>query len=121
MMHVMNTAMFVTAAFLVKIITGGFARAITLYPLVLVSNASDLHDPVLVNHEKIHLRQQRELLVLPFSALYLLEYVKGRLGGLSHYDAYRQISFEREAFAHERNPGYLKKRKWAAFRKYMKR
>ena len=101
--------------------TGGFARAITLYPLVLVSNASDLHDPVLVNHEKIHLRQQRELLVLPFYLLYLMEYGIGRRRGMSHYDAYQQISFEREAFIHERDPGYLKKRKWGAFRKYMKR
>jgi hypothetical protein len=114
-------AMFIPAAFLVKIITGGFARAITLYPFVLVCKESDLHDPVLVNHEKIHLRQQRELLVLPFYVLYLLEYGKGRLGGMSHYDAYRQISFEQEAFDKERDLGYLKERRWGAFRKYMKR
>ena len=116
--HVMDTAMFVPAAFLVRIITGGFARAITLYPFVFVRRRSDMHDPVLVNHEKIHLRQQAELLVLPFYVLYLLEYVRGRLKGLSHYEAYRQISFEREAFAHERDFGYLTSRKRNAYRDY---
>jgi hypothetical protein len=117
----MDTAMFVPAAFLTKIITGGFARAITLYPFVFVRRRSDMHDPVLVNHEKIHLRQQAELLVLPFYVLYLLEYVRGRLKGLSHYEAYRQISFEREAFDMERNMHYLKNREWGAFRKYLEK
>lgn len=107
--------MFVCNAFLVKIMTGGFARAITLYPFVFVSKKADLHDPVLVNHEKIHLRQQQELLVLPFYVLYLAEYGRGRLKGLSHHEAYRQISFEREAFAHERDMKYLENRKRKAY------
>ena len=98
--------------------TGGFARAITLYPFVFVSKKADLHDLVLVNHEKIHLQQQRELLVLPFYVLYLVEYAMGRLRGLSHNKAYRQISFEREAFAHERDFGYLTSRKRNAYRDY---
>lgn len=110
--------MFVCNAFLVKIMTGGFARAITLYPFVFVSKKADLHDSVLVNHEKIHLRQQRELLVLTFYVLYLAEYGKGRWKGLSHYEAYRQISFEQEAFAHERDMTYLDNRKMKAYRDY---
>jgi len=112
--------MFIVSQTLVRIITGNFARAITLYPFVLVRSKSDLEDPLLVNHEKIHLRQQRELLVLPFYSWYLVEYVVGRLKGLSHYRAYRQISFEREAFANERDADYLKKRKWGAFINYLK-
>ncbi|MFP4090437.1 MAG: hypothetical protein ACLFT3_09035 [Cyclobacteriaceae bacterium] len=111
--------MFVYAPQLVRIITGNFARAIALYPFVFVSRKEELHDPVLVNHEKIHLRQQRELLVLPFYFCYLLEYLRGRLKRLNHYEAYRQISFEQEAFAKERDLEYLKERQWGAFRKYL--
>jgi hypothetical protein len=34
----------------------------------------DVLDKVFVNHEKIHLRQQLELLVLPFYVWYIIEF-----------------------------------------------
>lgn len=111
--------MFIHAPRLVRVITANFARAITLYPFVFVSSKADQDNPVLVNHENIHLRQQRELLVIPFYLCYLLEYGIGRLKGKSHFQAYRQISFEQEAYAHEGDFKYLKTRKRFAFRKYM--
>jgi hypothetical protein len=37
-----------------------------VFPFVIVGDALDKENSVLVNHEKIHIRQQLELLVLPF-------------------------------------------------------
>ncbi|MDF9799836.1 hypothetical protein OKW21_005099 [Catalinimonas alkaloidigena] len=110
--------MVIHAPQLLQVITGNFARAITLYPFVFVRHERDRNDPILLNHERIHLRQQRELLVFPFYLCYLLEYGIGRLKGRTHRQAYEQISFEREAHIHERDFTYLKKRKLMAFRNY---
>ncbi|WPP48874.1 hypothetical protein [Catalinimonas niigatensis] len=112
--------MIIHAPRFVRVITGNFARAITLYPFVFVREKKDKRDKVLVNHENIHLRQQQELLLIPFYLWYLLEYFVGRMKGYNHFQAYRQISFEQEAYAHEGNLTYLKQRKFLAFRKYVK-
>ena len=37
-------------------------RALTVFPLILLSDKSDRSDRVLINHERIHIRQQLELL-----------------------------------------------------------
>ena len=103
----------------VRLITGNFARAIALYPFVLLRYADDRLDPVLLNHERIHLRQQLELLVIPFYVWYLTEYVWHRRRGMSHVEAYLRISFEREAYANEHRPNYLDDRPPFAFRNYL--
>jgi len=54
-----------------------------------------------LRHERVHVRQMRDLGVLRFLWLYLREYFRNRLAGMSSDDAYRNISFEREAFAAE--------------------
>lgn len=113
--------MIIHAPRFMRLITGNFARAITLYPFVFVRQKRDRDDPVLLNHEKIHLRQQRELLLIPFYVCYLLEYGIGRMKGRNHRQAYEEISFEREAYTHERNFAYLQQRKFMAFIKYCKR
>lgn len=51
----------------------------------------------LINHELIHVRQWRDLGVSGFVRRYLAEYLRGRLVGHSHGEAYAAISFEREA------------------------
>lgn len=51
----------------------------------------------LLAHELVHVRQYRELGAWRFRWAYLREYVAGRLRGLSHDAAYRNISFERTA------------------------
>jgi hypothetical protein len=53
----------------------------------------------LLAHEMVHVRQWRERAVAGFLAAYLGEYLRGRLHGLGHGDAYRRISFEVEARA----------------------
>lgn len=74
---------------------------------------------VLINHERIHLRQQVELLILPFYVWYLTEYFINRLRGQSKNQAYRNISFEKEAYNNDENLEYLKQRSIWAFLRYL--
>ncbi len=72
----------------------------------------------LVNHEKIHLQQQIELLVLPFYLLYVLEFMIRLMQYKKWSIAYRHISFEREAYDNESDKGYLKSRPYWNFLSY---
>jgi hypothetical protein len=56
-----------------------------------------LGDAALLHHELVHVRQWREQGVAGFLARYLAAYLRGRLRGLGHWDAYRAIPAEREA------------------------
>lgn len=92
-------------------------QAIALYPFVIVKEPSLKNDVFLLNHEKIHLRQQRELLILPFYLMYVANF----LYNLARYrdvdKAYYEILFEQEAYRFEKNLDYLKHRKpFACFR-----
>ncbi len=110
--------MVIVNKWLVKLISGGFARAVAVYPFIFLADKEHSQNEVLMNHERIHHRQQLELLVLPFLFTYGLYYLKGRVKGLSHYDAYLNISFEKEAYHNQWNQNYLKRRSFMAFRKY---
>jgi len=94
-------------------------RGMTLYPFVIIRNFLDKENKVLLNHEKIHIRQQLELLILPFFLWYFLEYLVRLIQFRDRNKAYRNISFEREAYANERNLDYLKTRPFWKFRKYI--
>ena len=95
---------------------------ITLWPFIILKDkASDVGADkyeVLVNHERIHLRQQAETLVLFFYVLYLFYYIRNRLKGQPHWKAYLNIPFERESYEKERDLDYLKTRKFWQWRKY---
>jgi hypothetical protein len=89
-----------------------------LFPFILVKKPALKYDPVFVNHELIHLRQQLELLILPFYIFYLFNYFINLLIYRNHYTAYLNIVFEREAYAMDKNVTYLKSRKfwaWTSF------
>lgn len=87
---------------------------IALFPFILVRNEQLKRDEVLIRHEQIHLRQEAELLVIPFYILYLLIYLYYRIRFQDHHKAYSAICFEKEAYAFEHDAGYLNKRKlWA--------
>lgn len=88
----------------------------SLWPFILVwSKASQR----LTRHEMIHIRQQREMLVVPFYIWYVLEY----LIRLPFYgsNAYMNISFEREAYSHDDSEyrDYLEQRKPYSWFKYL--
>ena len=52
-------------------------------------------------HEMVHVEQYRKYGVPLFLLIYVIHYVIGRLKGLSHDEAYRNICFEKEAFEKE--------------------
>ena len=104
----------VSKYFVAKRFTG-----ITLWPFIIVKNRTSIEDAVFMNHEKIHCRQQQELLLLLFYVWYVLEFlVRWRQYGTIDL-AYRNISFEKEAYAKEDDLRYLKERKFCSFLKYI--
>lgn len=93
-------------------------RGLAVFPFVFVKYNSDKKNEVFVNHERIHLRQQLELLVIPFFIWYFTEFLV-RFIQYKNWDlAYRNISFEREAYANEKDLNYLKRRSFWRFLKY---
>ncbi len=92
---------------------------LSLWPFIFLKNDALKNDAVLVNHEKIHLKQQQELLILPFYVLYILEWLLRSLFYLDSYKAYQNISFEREAYQNERNLNYPSERRTFGFLKYL--
>ncbi len=92
---------------------------LSLWPFIFLKHGTLLEDDILINHEKIHLRQQQELLILPFYILYLAEFIFRTIRYLDSYRAYQNISFEREAYAREDQLDYLSKRKSFSFIKYL--
>lgn len=92
-----------------------------LFPFILVSQKSFIKDEVIIRHEIIHLKQQLELLVLPFYLLYFLNYLINLCRYKNHYKAYFEIVFEREAYAKDKDILYLRHRPFWAFMAYFKR
>ena len=119
-------------------------KAITIWPLVFARQKFNPLDDATLNHEGIHLRQQLEVMVVaaavmlvmcvtclswwwmcvvPFAyyTLYCLEYIVRLFAYGRGHEAYRNISFEQEAFLNERNFNYLvdDERKAFAWVKYL--
>lgn len=88
---------------------------LSLWPFIILKNDDLKDDAVLINHEKIHLKQQQELLVVFFYILYIFEWLLRTLFYLDSYKAYQNISFEREAYANEKNLDYPEVRKVFGF------
>nr|DAD63626.1 MAG TPA: hypothetical protein [Caudoviricetes sp.] len=78
---------------------------------------------IMLNHELIHTAQMKELLYVPFYLLYILEWLIRLAIYRNAREAYRNISFEREAYDKQANFGYIidDERKPYAFLKYIKR
>ncbi|MBK8956451.1 MAG: hypothetical protein IPM34_12985 [Saprospiraceae bacterium] len=107
------------SSFFLTLLTGRFASAITLWPFVILRKSELKANENLMRHEKIHLKQQAELMVVFFYLWYVFEYGVHWLRLRNRKKAYYRISFEREAYAHEGNPEYLEKRRMFAFLKYV--
>ena len=87
----------------------GGIRALAFFPFIIIPKSTIIDDE-LINHERIHLRQQLELLIIPFYVGYLIAlWRKGYYG----------VSFEREAHLNDSDLEYLKKRKPYSFIKYI--
>ncbi|WP_293313734.1 hypothetical protein [Pedobacter sp. UBA5917] len=88
------------------------AAGMAIFPFILLKSERFKKDAEMINHEKIHLRQQLELLVFPFYILYFFNYLINLFKYKNHDRAYRNIIFEREAYDHETNLDYLKNGHW---------
>lgn len=97
----------------------GNAQAISIFPFIFLRERFCRYDPSLLNHERIHLHQALELLIVPFYTLYLLEFLIRWICTRNFNQAYQSISFEREAYQNDQNLSYLKTRRFWAFRKYL--
>lgn len=82
-----------------------------LWPFILIRDKRELDNHALLNHERIHHRQQLELLILPFYLLYALNYVVNLIRYRNSAKAYLEIIFEREAYAMDADEHYLKHRR----------
>lgn len=96
----------------------GFA-GMAIWPFIIVRYKATASDR-LINHERIHLAQQAEMLVVFFYIWYTLEYIVRLIQYRDSMKAYKNISFEREAFANDADFDYLKKREKYSFLKYLK-
>lgn len=90
-----------------------------LFPFILLRDKKLLQNSLLLNHERIHLRQQAEMLVLPFYFWYAAEYLIRLAQYRDRKRAYRAISFECEAYAHEADATYLQRRPLWNFIKFL--
>ena len=79
---------------------------LAIYPFIFLKNKSLSDNWVLINHERIHLKQQLE---------FLFRFVQLR----NWNDAYKNISFEKESYENEGNPNYLNERKTWSFINYL--
>lgn len=104
---------------ILKYLTPKGFRGITIFPFILLTHREDRGDGVVMNHEKIHIRQQLEMLVLPFFLWYGIEFLIRWLYCKNRFVAYRNISFEREAYANEKDLHYLKQRSFWSFCNYL--
>jgi hypothetical protein len=95
-----------------NIIPFGRFTAMAFYPFIFIKKklikGSTLKRTV--NHEKIHLAQQREMFLVFFYLYYGYWWIKY---------GYRNIPFEREAYAKQDDKYYLRYRKDYAFLDYL--
>ena len=116
--------------------------AMCVWPFIFVRNAAASHyNTEANNHEHIHAEQQKELLMVgvvlaaigfPFIGLwavlfvplffwwYGIEWICRLIQYRNGHKAYRNISFEREAYDNENDLSYLKTRKRFTWIKYLK-
>lgn len=111
-------------------------KAINLFGILFVKNNAKIDD-VTINHEAIHSRQFVELMILfavasvfvrwwiplfaplAFYVWYVIEWLIHLIRFMDTYNAYRHISFEREAYTHQGDSGYLNGRGWFNYLRYI--
>ena len=86
------------------------ARGITVFFLIFLKGEKDDNLKVF-NHEKIHIKQFQETLFIGFYIISMLDFLIKFCKYKSITGAYRNLMFEREAYANMDDLDYLKKRK----------
>jgi hypothetical protein len=93
---------------IVFLLTSLFGRyyGITIFPFIFLKRDQRGNERSLT-HERIHLRQQIECLIIFYPVFYFADYLYNRIS-LKHDAAYRAICFEREAYCNDHSENYLK-------------
>ncbi len=104
-----------------KLFTSKDVMGMAIFPFIIFRHPADARNRTFMLHERIHLRQQVELLILPFFIWYVCEFLIRLIQYRSLDLAYRNISFEREAYANEQDRDYLAKRRAYQFMRYLNR
>lgn len=94
-------------------------KAINLFGVVFMRKGLRMYEADL-NHEAIHTKQMKELLYVGFYLWYVLEWIVRLVKLRDWHEAYRNISFEREAYANQYDYDYIAQRGWFAWFKYLK-
>lgn len=119
--------------------------AVTLWPVIFARKSAKPLKAYEENHEKIHLRQQMEVLVAAAAVLaaviwiadwswwwmlaslavyyagYGIDYAVRRILYRSHLEAYRNIAAEQEAYLNQHDRAYLRQRRPFTWVKYLTR
>ena len=91
-------------------------KAMNLFGVLFVRGNARIDD-ITLNHEKIHTAQIKEMLYIFFYLWYVTEWL---IRLFMEGNAYRNISFENEAYTNEDNIIYLEGRQKFAWIKYIK-
>ncbi len=102
-----------------KFILSRHFDGVVLWPFIVVKRADLKENKVFMNHERIHLKQQLEMLIIFFFVWYFFEYFIRFMKYGDSYKAYSRISFEREAYANEKNLEYRQNRPFWNFLNYL--
>jgi len=94
-----------------------WVEGMAFFPFIFLKTKAPAR--LLINHERIHLRQQIEMGLVVFYIWYFVEYLIRLVQYKKHYLAYLHISFEREAYRNQNDFEYLQGRKFWAFLKYV--
>lgn len=88
-------------------------KVINLFGVLFIrKTAKERINNIVLNHEKIHTAQMKELGYIFFYIIYFLEWLIRLIISLfTHENAYKNIFFEREAYYNQFNLKYLDNRK----------
>lgn len=92
-------------------------KAITIGPFV-ITKPNTVLDPIDIQHESIHWAQEKEMLIIPFFLWYVIEFFIRLIIYRDWNKAYRNISFEQEAYTNQEDSKYIKNRKYYNWIKY---
>lgn len=98
-----------------KIIPLTKIAAINLFGILFAPKGLKINRRIVI-HEAIHTAQMKEMLYIFFYLWYLFEWLIRLLG---KGNAYRNISFEKEAYDHDHDRSYLKNRKHYSWFKFL--
>ena len=94
--------------------------ALTLWPFVFIrKDRKKYYKQITENHENIHGKQQKEIFIILFLLWYSIEWIIKWCYYKNLLEAYKNISFEREAYSNESNILYIYTRKHYSWIKYI--